>query len=171
MTQCVNACMLTLLRTNKPKTENGVCYACIAMWQTCMRMALIFGYRAAKSSPYKWVFGNVYISASCTTHCMILATDMISTHNIFSAWLKLISEKWSLGIVLFIARQSTQNVHPCIWCTSALINIMLLLCIGYFRCQRGKDNVDLKICWFNRHKSVFLFVINLIELSLASISP
>ena len=29
--QCVNACMLTLLRTNKPKTENGVCCACIAM--------------------------------------------------------------------------------------------------------------------------------------------
>ena len=29
--QCVNACMLTLLRTNEPKTENGVCCACIAM--------------------------------------------------------------------------------------------------------------------------------------------
>ena len=28
--------------------------------------------------------------------------------------------------------------------------------------------MDLKICWFNRHRSVFLFVINLIELSLAS---
>ena len=39
--------------------------------------------------------------------CMILATDMISTHNNFSAWLKLISEMWSLGVVLFIARQST----------------------------------------------------------------